>query len=69
MSNDILAQSELALQKTLGYLQEAYSRSGRSDYLKAARVIAQALSNTPNSTVLSEYNNNEVDNGSSCTPD
>ena len=68
-NNDVLTQSELALQKTLAYLQETYSRSGRDDYLTAAKVILQSLSNTPDSTVLAEYNNKEVNNGSSYTPD
>lgn len=69
MSNDLLKQSELALQKTLAYLQETYSRSGRDDYLEAARVILQSLSKGPSSVALAEYNNKENSNGSSYKPD
>jgi len=69
MNDDILKQSELALQRTLGYLKETYGRSGRDDYLEATNVILQYFSDFPDSIALTEYNNKEANCGSSYTPD
>ena len=69
MSNNLLDQSELTLQKTLAYLEETYRRSGRDDYLEAAKVILRSLPKGPSSVALAEYNNKENSNGSSYTPD